>query len=87
MYVILVYDISVERVNKARQYLKRSLSWIQNSAFEGELTEGELEKVKLGLKEIINEKEDSILIFTTPGQKWLKKEVMGIEKSEITNVI
>lgn len=87
MYILLVYDISVERVNKARQYLKRSLHWIQNSAFEGELTEGELEKVKLGLLEIIDEKEDSIIIFTTPNQKWLKKEVIGIEKSEVTTII
>jgi len=38
MYVIIVYDVEVERVARVCQYLRRHLHWVQNSAFEGEIT-------------------------------------------------
>ena len=87
MYVILVYDIGVERINQVRAYLKRYLSWIQNSAFEGELTEGELAQVKVGLRGLIVESEDSIILFKTSNRKWVNKEIIGIEKSEVSTFI
>jgi len=87
MYVILVYDISVERLNNARQYLKQYLNWVQNSAFEGELKEGEIEKIKIGLKKIIKEDEDSIILYKTRDKRWVEKEALGIEKSEVTTII
>ena len=87
MYVILVYDIAVERIDRARQYLKQYLNWVQNSAFEGELKEGEIEKIKIGLKKIIKEEEDSIILYKTRDKNWVIKEILGIEKSEITTMI
>jgi len=87
MYVILVYDIAVERINKTRQYLRQYLNWVQNSAFEGELKEGEIEKIKIGLKKIINENEDSIILYKTRNKKWITKEILGTEKSETTTII
>ena len=65
MYLIVVYDIAVERIDRVRQFLKQYLNWVQNSAFEGELTEGEYEKIKIGLKRLIEEKEDSICLLYT----------------------
>lgn len=87
MYVILVYDISVERLNKVRNYLKRYLNWVQNSAFEGELKEGEIEKIKIELKKLINENEDSIILYKTRDKRWIMKEKIGIEKNEVTSII
>lgn len=87
MYLIVVYDVSVERVNKVRNYLKRYLNWVQNSAFEGETTKGEFQKIKMGLKRIIEEDEDSILFYKASSQKWVSKEVMGVEKSEVSTII
>lgn len=87
MYLIVVYDIAVERIDKVRKYLKQYLNWVQNSAFEGELKEGEVEKIKIGLKKIINENEDSIILYETPDKRWVTKEVLGMEKSEVTTVI
>ncbi len=40
--VKLTYDIEEKRVNKVRKILKKYLSWIQNSIFEGELSEGKV---------------------------------------------
>jgi len=87
MYVILVYDVSVERLNNVRQYLKQYLNWVQNSSFEGELKEGEIEKIKIGLKKLIKEDEDSIILYKTRDKRWVEKETLGIEKSEITTII
>ena len=87
MYVILVYDVSVERLNNVRQYLKQYLNWVQNSAFEGELKEGEIEKIKIGLKKLIKEDEDSIILYKARDKRWVEKEALGIEKSEVTTII
>ena len=87
IYVIIVYDVAIERINRIRQFLKRYLTWIQNSAFEGELTEGEIEKIKLELKKIIKEDEDSVIFFISSSKKWVNKEVLGVEKAEISTII
>ena len=54
MYVIIVYDVNVERVNKVKSFLRQYLFWIQNSVFEGELTKSEFKKVTDGLVDIID---------------------------------
>ena len=87
MYIIIIYDISVERVNKVCQFLRRYLNWVQNSAFEGELSEGLVEEMKIGLNKLIKKTEDSVIIFSVSSKKWLKKEVLGIEKNEVTTLL
>lgn len=76
-----------KRVSKVCNFLRRYLNWIQNSVFEGELTEGKLEEIRIGLKNIIDKNEDSILIFTVSSKKWLNKEVLGVEKAPISTII
>lgn len=87
MYVILVYDVNVERVNKVCQFLRRFLNWVQNSVFEGELTESEFVKIVNGLKEIIDENEDSVIFYILKSDKYLKKVTIGSEKVDVCNVI
>lgn len=87
MYLIVAYDIAVERLDKVRGVLKQYLNWVQNSAFEGELTVGTLEELTLKLKDIIDEKTDSILFYSVSNPKWLNKRVLGVEKSEPSTVI
>lgn len=87
MYVIVVYDIAVERIDRVRKYLKQYLNWVQNSAFEGELKAGEVEKVKAGLNKLIEKDKDSIIFYESPDPKWVTKEVLGTEKSEVTTVL
>ena len=86
MYVVVVYDIGVERVNKVHKYLKTVLFWVQNSVFEGELSKSELKKVKMDLEELIERDIDSIIIFQFP-EKFLKKEILGLEKNNIDLII
>jgi CRISPR-associated protein Cas2 len=87
MYLIVVYDVVVERLDKVRGVLKQYLNWVQNSAFEGELSVGSLEELTLKLKDIIDEKSDSILFYSVSNPKWLNKRVLGMEKSAPSTVI
>lgn len=87
MYVIIVYDIEQERVAKVCKYLRQSLTWVQNSVFEGELTKAQLAKVKSGLSNIINEEKDAVIIYTARDVKWMDRETMGIDKNPATNIL
>ena len=86
MYVIIVYDVEESRVNKVCKFLRMYLNWIQNSVFEGNLTVSELKKVKKELKKIIDTNYDSVLIFEMRDKRYVDKEVLGIEKTELTNI-
>ncbi|HMQ68886.1 MAG TPA: CRISPR-associated endonuclease Cas2 [Ignavibacteria bacterium] len=85
MYYIAVYDIaSPGRLQKVLKTFRKYLHWIQNSAFEGELNEGQFEKLNLELKKIINKKKDSLLFFNTENKRYITKRMIGIEKNEPT---
>ena len=86
MYVVLVYDVAVGRIGKVRKYLKRYLNWVQNSALEGEVTKAELREIRHRLNELIDPEEDSILIYTARSDRYIDREILGVEKGE-TDVI
>ena len=86
MYVIIVYDINVDRVNKVKSFLRQYLFWIQNSVFEGEVSESEFEEIYGGLMNIIDKESDSIIIYKLRMAELLNREVLGIEKSPIEEI-
>lgn len=83
MYLILAYDVNVERVNKVKKFLRQHLNWVQNSLFEGEITPADLEEIKLGLRKIIDEDEDMVVIYCFRSKDAVKREVMGADKSRL----
>lgn len=87
MYVLIVYDVSVDRVARVHKFLKGFLHWRQNSVFEGELTKSQIETVKDGLNKIIEKKNDNILLYIARDQKWLKRETLGKEKNTTDNFV
>ena len=87
MYVIIVYDINVDGVNKVKSFLRQYLFWIQNSVFEGEVTESEFKIIYNGLMNIIDQDVDSIIIYKLRMYELLDREVLGIEKSPIEEIL
>ena len=63
MYVILVYDCGEKRVGKMLKLCRKYLNWIQNSVFEGEITEVKLKELTLKAEKIMNSDEDSLIVF------------------------
>ncbi|WP_304125738.1 CRISPR-associated endonuclease Cas2 [Methanosphaera cuniculi] len=86
MYILIIYDIKVERINKVYKFLKTHLTWIQNSVFEGEITKAEYKKIEQKLKQLIDEDEDSIIIYNIP-EKYMHKKIIGIEKNPVEFII
>ncbi len=87
MYIILVYDIEQKRVGKMLKLCRIYLNWIQNSVFEGEITEVKLKELIAKAKIIMDIKTDSLIIFKSRQEKWLEKQVIGQEKNEVDNFI
>jgi len=87
MYVLIVYDVGEKRVQKVLKFLRKYLTWIQNSVFEGHVTDAQLLKIKNGLKRITDKKEDSVILFIARSDKWIKKEIIGQEKNPTDNFI
>jgi CRISPR-associated protein Cas2 len=87
VYLLIVYDVDVNRVNKVNKFLKMYLHWRQNSVFEGEISISQFKKLKSGLKDIANEDKDSILIYNLKDRKNFKLEVIGIEKNPIELIL
>lgn len=53
MYIILVYDIGQKRVGKMLKLCRQYLNWIQNSVFEGEISEVKLKELQQKAKKIM----------------------------------
>lgn len=87
VYIIIVYDVEERHVAKVHKYLKTKITWIQNSVFEGEITQSELVEMKSTLRKLINKKQDSIIMFLFRSDKYVKRQIIGIEKNETSNVL
>lgn len=89
MYIILVYDIDLgsdqregaKILRHCFKICKKYLTHIQNSVFEGELTQAQLNKLKFELSKWIRDGLDSVVIFKNYNKKWLDKEFLGQDRS------
>ena len=86
MYLVVVYDVNVDRVNNVHKFLKSYLHWQQNSVFEGKITKSQYNEINNKLNDLIDEEEDSIIIYKFP-YKYLEKKVLGIEKNPISFIL
>ena len=83
MFVILYYDIAQGRCQKALKICRKYLTWVQNSVFEGEVSEADLEALVHELNNLINpDKEDSVIIYTFRTKKYIERKVYGKDKKE-----
>ena len=83
MYVILVYDFGEKRVNKMLKLCRKYLNWIQNSVFEGEISETRLKELLMQSDKFMKKDEDSIIIFNTLSQISMEKRIIGKERSSV----
>lgn len=92
MYVILVYDIKSDDggqkiLSKTFKTCKKYLSHIQNSVFEGELSKSQITKLQYELNDIIRKDRDSVILFKSRNEKWLEKEMWGLDTDKTSNFI
>lgn len=85
VFYIAVYDItSQKRLTKVLKTFRKYMNWVQNSAFEGNLTAKQYQMLKKELESIINKDVDSIIFYHAEEQKHIGKKILGIQKNDIT---
>ena len=87
MHIILVYDVGVERVNIVLKICRKYLTWVQNSVFEGEITEANFSRLKHQLSETIDQERDSITFYVLRTTAYMSKETLGKIKGEPATIL
>lgn len=90
MYVVLMYDIVMDSSGAKVQrnifkICKKYLTHIQNSVFEGNLSELNEMKLKSELNKYIRKSKDSLIIFKSRNERWLDKEFWGLQDDKTSN--
>ena len=80
MFVILTYDVNKKRVQKVMKICRKYLHHVQNSVFEGDITEGKLQRLKKEIESVIVLNEDAICIYKLGSVKYASKEQIGTIK-------
>jgi CRISPR-associated protein Cas2 len=94
MYLILVYDIDMTIEKQGARALrnvfktcKKYLLHIQNSVFEGELDQAQIEKLKIELKKYLRRDKDSCIMFFSRNNHWMEKEFITLEDNHNEQII
>lgn len=82
-----MYDVSEKKCTKLKKICDNYLNHIQNSVYEGELTNLLLKQLKVKLDSIIDKDTDSVIIYTINNPKWMVKNIIGVEKNNFSNFI
>ena len=78
MYVIMVYDVGVERVVKVLKIGRKYLTHVQNSLLEGELTPAQLGRLKHEVATIIDDTHDTVMFYVLRSESYLDKQRLGV---------
>lgn len=76
MYVIVVYDMNSQRTSVLRKFLRSKLNHVQNSVFEGSLTEARAEELVEGVEERINT-DESAIVYLMQDEKFVDRRELG----------
>ena len=82
MYVILAYDVAVERNARVLKIARRYLTWIQNSLLEGELSPAQLKRLQHELERAIDAEADSVQIYVLQQSSVMRRVCLGVVKNE-----
>jgi len=78
-YFIAVYDVNQKRVGKMLKLFRRYLTWIQNSVFEGELTEAQYQRLRHEANMLL-EDGDGVVIYRMREERYHERHVLGEDK-------
>lgn len=81
VYVIVVYDMEADRTRLLLKLCRRYLTHVQNSVFEGEITEGDLERLRNGIEDRLVDGESAI-IYELSSEKYVDRTVFGVDPTE-----
>jgi len=80
-YVVVVYDVEADRTRIMLKFLRQYLVHVQNSVLEGQVTEGDLEAIRAGIDDRLEDGESTI-IYHVGSEKLLDRTVFGEDPAE-----
>jgi CRISPR-associated protein Cas2 len=80
MYFVAAYDVDEQRVGKMLKIFRRYLTWVQNSVFEGELTEAQYARLKEEARELMDPDYDSVIFWNLRDEKYCDRETLGAKR-------
>ena len=80
-YFIAVYDVGQKRVGKMLKLFRRYLTWIQNSVFEGELTEAQYQRLRHEVIALMEEA-DGVVFYRLRDERYHERHVLGEDKGK-----
>jgi len=81
-YFIAVYDINVKRGSKMLKLFRRYLTWVQNSVFEGEMSQAQFQELQAQARRLMKEGEDSIIFYQLRDERYTERTTLGGEEGE-----
>ena len=84
MYVVAVYDISLDEKG-SRNW--RKIFGICKRYLQGELSEVDIQRLKYEVSKYIRDDLDSFIIFKSRNEKWMEKEMLGLQEDKTDNFL
>lgn len=76
MFVVAVYDVVSERNPRVLRHCRKFLHHVQNSVFEGRLSEAQLREFRGGLSQVLGEG-DRVALYLVPSASSVERVLLG----------
>ena len=76
MYVIVVYDVQKGRTEMFKKFCRSKLNHVQNSVFEGQVTDAMAKNIEESLRSMSKE-DENIIIYKSWSIEYLDRIVIG----------
>jgi CRISPR-associated protein Cas2 len=86
-YYIAVYDVESKRCGKMLKLFRRYMTWVQNSVFEGELTEAQYRALKGAAEKLMQQETDMLILYQMADERYVRRELVGMEKGTTSRFI
>lgn len=63
-------------MNKTMKTCRKYLTHVQKSVFEGEITEGQVVKLRTEVGKIIHQKKDFVILYSLPDGVKIKRDIL-----------
>ena len=81
-YAFVFYDVNEKRVQKVFKICKKYLTHFQRSVFRGDTSPSKIIRMKMELKQVIDENEDFVCIIELMNGDMFGEEILGGDKEK-----
>ena len=80
-FLVAVYDVNQKRLGKMLKLFRRYLTWVQNSVFEGDLTDSQFRQLQQEANAILKDT-DGVVFYSLRDERYSERIALGTDKAE-----